>query len=114
MTGLKPSLNLFGDFLEISCGSGSKAIAGGYCAEGFWLPDFAFARRLVISRAQSMNNFATGPKVRSFKVTIATGLGSIARSTGRTLSGEGKSPKCNSEAGTTERYRPVASRRLRK
>ena len=28
MTGLKPSLNFFGDFLEISCGLGSNHSAG--------------------------------------------------------------------------------------
>ena len=38
-------------------------------------PVFAFASGLVTSRAQSMNNFAIGLNVRSFKVTIATGLG---------------------------------------
>ena len=36
--------------------------------------DFAFASSLVTSRAHSINNLAIGPNVRSFTVTIATGL----------------------------------------
>jgi hypothetical protein len=63
--------------LEISWRFPAAAIARGYCAEGLWPLDFPVARRLVISRAQSINSFATGLRVRSFKVTIATGLAGL-------------------------------------
>src|SRR5262245_1674838 len=65
------------------------------------------------SRAQSMNSWATGLRVRFLNVMTPIGRRVVGRSTGRTLRFVLPEPNLTIEAWTMLRNRPLASRALR-
>ena len=74
---------------------------------------FLFARGFATARAFSMKSRATGLSVRFFRVTIPTGTGAIARSTGKTLISGRLEGNLNMDGEQTVRKRPVAKRLIR-
>src|SRR5207249_3811062 len=67
----------------------------------------------AISRAQSMNSWATGLSVRFFSVITPIGRRVVGKSMGKTLRFVLPGPNLTIEAWTMLRNRPLASRALR-